>query len=308
MPKMNISRSVVINAPVEKIFSTLNDFNNWQAWSPWLIMEPEAKVTVREDSKYYEWEGNRVGAGNMTVLNEKENEHIDYDLTFLKPWKSKANVSFYFKPVKDGIQVTWTMASSLPFFMFWMKKQMEAFVGMDYDRGLSMLKEHIEKGEIDSKLEFRGVSDFSAAKYIGIKTKCGMQEIGPKMMADFGKLEEYMKENQEIAAGAAYSIYHKWDMVKEQVEYTACVGVKSIPSNVPSNFIASEIPATKVYVMRHVGAYEHLGNAWSTLYTMQRNKEFKMLKGIHPFEMYVNNPQEVAVKDLITDIHFAIKG
>lgn len=307
MPKMNISRSVLVNAPIEKIFSTLNDFNHWQAWSPWLIMEPNTTVNVREDAKYYEWQGSRVGEGNMTVLNEKENEQIDYDLTFLKPWKSKAEVSFYLKSVNDGIQVTWTMASSLPFFMFWMKKQMEAFVGMDYQRGLNMLKEYVEKGEIDSKLEFKGQSDFPGAKYVGVKRSCGFDEMGDKMMADFGKIEEFMKENQEIATGNAFSIYHKWDMVKGQVEYTGCVGVKETPSNLPTHLISGEIPATKIYTMRHIGAYDHLGNAWSTLYTMHRNKEFKPVKGIHPFEAYVSNPQEVATKDLITDVHFAVK-
>ena len=33
-------------------------------------------------------------------------------------------------------ELTWTMDSSLPFFLFWMKKSMEGFIGMDYDPGL----------------------------------------------------------------------------------------------------------------------------------------------------------------------------
>ncbi|MBO3697001.1 GyrI-like domain-containing protein [Roseivirga sp. E12] len=307
MPKMNISRSVLVNAPIEKIFSTLNDFNHWSSWSPWLIMEPNTRVTVREDAKYYEWKGGRVGEGNMTVLNERENESIDYDLVFLKPWKSQAKVSFYMKQVGESIQVTWTMDSSLPFFMFWMKKQMEAFVGMDYERGLNMLKEYIEKGEIDSKLDFKGVSDFPHTHYVGVRTSCSMDKMGDHMMADYGKLEEYAKANEGVATGQAFSIYHKWDMVKQTAEYTACLGVNAKQSGLSGNLVAGEIPATKTYTLRHVGAYDHLGNAWSTLYAMQRGKEFKMAKGIHPFEMYVNSPQEVAPKDLITDIHFAVK-
>ena len=70
---------------------------------------------------------------------------------------------------------------------------------------------------------------------------------------------------------------------------------------------SGEIPATKVHTLRHVGSYVHLGNAWTTLYSMQRNKEFKSAKGIHPFETYVNMPGQVPDKDLITDIHFPVK-
>lgn len=304
---MNINRSVVVNAPIEKIFSSLNDFNHWPKWSPWLIMEPNTKVTVRDDAKYYEWQGGRVGEGNMTILSETENESIDYDLVFLKPWKSQAKVSFYLKPVNDGVQVTWTMDSSLPFFMFWMKKQMEAFVGMDYERGLRMLKEYLEKGEIDSKLEFNGISNFPGTHYVGITTTCSMDAMGDNMMADFGKLMEYGQANQDSATGQAFSIYHKWDMVKQTAEYTACIGVKNKAENLSGNLKAGEIPATKTYALRHVGNYEHMGNAWSTLYAMQRGKEFKMAKGIHPFEMYMNSPEDTAPKDLITDIHFAVK-
>ena len=98
-------------------------------------MEPETKVTVRSDAKYYEWEGDRVGSGNMKIIKEVENATVDYDLMFLKPWKSKAKVSFYLKPEGTSTSVTWTMDSSLPFFLFWMKKMTEA-LGLPADMKL----------------------------------------------------------------------------------------------------------------------------------------------------------------------------
>ena len=44
-------------------------------------------------------------------------------------------VDFYLKSNENSTEVNWTMDSSLPFFMFWMKNQMVEFIGMDYDRG-----------------------------------------------------------------------------------------------------------------------------------------------------------------------------
>ncbi len=307
MPKMNIVRSTSIESSPEKIFSELNNLNSWKYWSPWLVMEPEAKVDVSNDGKYYEWTGKRVGSGNMKITGEKKNESVKYDLTFLEPWKSEAKVTFDVTPNGENCRVQWTMNSSLPWFMFWMKGMMEGFVGMDFDRGLNMLKDYIEKGSIDSKMEFKGESDFPGATYIGIKTTCKMDSIGEAMKADFDKLEEFMNSHPDLNGNAAYSIYHDWNIRKKQTTYTACIAMNEIPEDLPEGFITGNIPSSKVYTLRHVGSYKHLGNAWSTLMSMERNKEFKKNKKMDPFEEYISDPHQTEEKDLITDIHFGTK-
>ena len=304
---MTIKRSITIDAPPEKVFNTLNDFNHWQPWSPWLIMEPGVKVTVADDSKYYEWEGDRVGSGNMQVTAEETNKSVDYDLTFLKPWKSKAKVRFELEAAGDSTEVSWYMDSSLPFFLFWMKKITEAYIGMDYERGLMMLKDYIENGEVYSKLDFKGPASFPETNYVGIKGSCTKQEMPERMGSDFGKIFEFMKDHGDQIIGNGFSIYHKWDMVKNQVEYTVGIQVKAVPENLPSGMIGGKIDAAQTYQLAHTGAYKHLGNAWSTLHNMARAKEFKMNKKAHPFEIYLNRPDEVAEKDLVTEINFVIK-
>lgn len=307
MPAFNVSRSISIDSPPEKVFPILNNLNTWKEWSPWLIMEPEATVKVSDDNKYYDWKGARVGSGNMKITAEEENSSVDYDLNFLTPWKSEAKVRFILDGNGDQTNVSWTMNSSLPWYMFWMVGMMDSWVGMDYERGLKMLKEYTETGVINSKLEWKGESQFPGTKYIGIKTTCGMDEIGEVMMADFGKIEAFLKEYKVTATGNAYTIYHKWDMKKKQTIYTGCVGVNKIPGDLPAGFVSGEIPATKIYSLRHIGKYDHLGNAWSTMMNMGRNKEFKQKRGIHPWEYYVTNPQETAESDNITDVCFAVK-
>jgi len=127
------------------------------------------------------------------------------------------------------------------------------------------------------------------------------------MEADFTKLWSVIGQNTDLVSGEPFSIYHKFEMVKNQVSYTCGVPVKSIPSDLPAGVFSSELKPMKIYTLRHVGAYLHLGNAWTTMQMMMRNKEFKAVKGIHPFETYVNNPGEVDDKELITDINFAVK-
>ena len=146
MPKINVNRSILIKQPKELVYKEINNFNKWKSWSPWLSLEKQAKVSIEPNGKAFNWEGDVIGAGQMSVLKEELNTSIYCDLTFLKPWKSKAKTNFFFKEVVGGTEVSWTMDSQIPFFMFWMKNSMENFIGMDYDRGLLMLKDKVESG------------------------------------------------------------------------------------------------------------------------------------------------------------------
>ena len=309
MPKFVVEKTITIEAPLEEVRTILADFTQWPAWSPWLIMEPEAKVTFGDGNNSYEWDGKRIGSGNMALLREESSNDghcLHYKLNFLKPWNSSANVNFMLSQQNDTTEVVWTMHSSLPFFMFFMKKMMVAWVGMDYQRGLNMLKEYVEAGKINSHLAFAGESDIEAITYIGINKTCATQDIGKAMEEDFTQLERFMATHLGVENGTAFSIYHKWEMVKGRANYTAAIPVKSIPSDLDDNIIVGEIPATRVFTLRHTGDYLHLGNAWSTLHSMIRNKEISCKKDIHPFEVYINSPKDVESSALITDIKFPI--
>ena len=198
------------------------------------------------------------------------------------------------------------MDGSLPFFMFWMKTMMERLIGMDYDRGLLMLKDYIEKGSVGVKLEFLGEEEYPGCTYVGLKSECTIDNIGEVMEADFRKLADFSKENADILTDECFSIYHKFDFNKNKVVYTSAVGVKEKPGNLSSGFISGNVPATKIHTVRHIGPYELSGNAWSAIMAMERGKEFRKKK-MPPMEFYRNSPTETDPKDLISDICMAIK-
>lgn len=306
MPKIALSKSILIDSPVAKVYDIVSDFNQWTVWSPWLLMDPEGKVTVAEDRQSYEWDGKRTGKGNMKITGSKKDTSVEYDLNFLTPWKSYAKVAFELKEVDGKTEATWIMDSSLPWFMFWMKKMMIAFIGMDYERGLRLLKDYAEDGKTHSDLQFLGESTKEGCEFIGIKSTVSIPEIGESMSKEFTQLMEIIVESG-LQTGEPFSQYHKWDMVNQKATYTAAVPVKSIPDKLPAGVIKGSLPSTKVYTLKHTGPYHHLGNAWSTLYNMQRGKEFKLNKKVDPFESYVNSPMEVDEKQLVTEIHFPVK-
>lgn len=307
MPQFQVSRSIHINAPIDTVYEVVSDFNQWRVWSPWLVMEPEATVNVAPDAQYYDWDGKRVGSGNMRITSKNPSESVDYDLTFLTPWKSQAKVRFELSRKGDGTDATWLLDSSLPFFMFWMKKSMTTFIGMDYERGLAMLKDYIETGKVHSSLEVQKDTAYPGCDYVGIKTSCATADIGPKMGADKEKLMAYFADKQDLVSCVPLSIYHKWDPVRGQVSYTYAMPVSAIPDGLSEDFVTGSVPATKLCTVRHTGPYTHIANAWATMNNLQQNKAFKINKRIHPFERYINSPEQVPAEELVTEINFAVQ-
>ena len=309
MPAFSISRSIQIDAPLDTVFTTVRDFRQWPRWSPWLITEPDCVVSYAEDGRSYAWEGDVVGCGRMKILEESPPSEIRYQLEFLKPWKSKADVGFQFRELDEGTEVTWTMKGSVPFFLFFMKKMMTAGMEMDYERGLSMLKDVIEKGSVPSTLEFEEKMK-GAIDYVGFTKACKMEDIGPSMESAFNRMKAWFEGKNCGPSGPPFSIYHKWNMVKRETKYTVGFPVSEIPAEVPEDFVTGTLPEMKAFAIRHTGPYRYLGNAWAAGIMRVRARAFKQRRGIHPFEIYETEPVEGSddeVVTVVTVVHFPMK-
>lgn len=303
MPKMYVSKSIVIHAAPEAVFAKLNDFSQWDGWSPWNILEKGVKSKLSDGNKFFEWEGDLTGSGNMRITGEKANESVFIDLTFLKPWKSKAKVDFQLTAEGEGTRVTWNMQSSMPFFMFFMVKMMKVYIGMDFERGLNLLKDVVETGKNNCQLDFDGVKSIDGFKYIGVQTSTSLDKLSTAMEDDFGKLMAGVSEQQHLLKGQPMTIYNNWNPVKNVVDYVAAVPVSEYPAALPAGFVKGEVPATSVYVVRHTGPYRHLGNAWTSMEMRARGgKKFKKNKRMKPMEVYMNMPGETPDLELVTEI------
>lgn len=304
MPKTHVSHTIGINCPPEKVFEKIADFKQWPGWSPWLILEPGAELSFSEDGRSYEWEGELIGAGTLRKIEEDPGNRLRCRLEILKPWKSASDVTFLLEPGGEGTQLTWQMDGKLPLLMFWMKAMMETIVGMDYNRGLNMLKDLCETGSVPNKIEALGEESFPGKKYVGVTTACKIPEIGEKMGADFQRLEPWVNEQKLDGDNPPFSIYEKWNMSKSDVRYSVGIPVEEIPDSLPEDFVSGEIPAGKIFVVKHTGPYRHLGNAWALGMMLSRNKTFRPRKGAWPFELYVSDPRKTDENDLIVHICF----
>jgi uncharacterized protein YndB with AHSA1/START domain len=148
-----IERTATMSAPPAAPFAQVNDFHNWEAWSPWLEADPQAKVTFEGPPSgpgaIYRWEGNdQVGSGSMTLLESRPNELIRIQLEFLKPFPGAATAQFTFEPEGDQTVVTWSMFGKNGFTgkAIHLVMNMDKMIGDQFDKGLAKMKTVVEAG------------------------------------------------------------------------------------------------------------------------------------------------------------------
>lgn len=306
MPAYHVDRSVRINAAVSKVRPAIENFAEWPKWSPWLCMEPDAKLEVYgtpgQPGHGYDWKGDLVGEGGMNLASVGENE-IDMDLNFLKPFKSKAKVKMEIRSVGENeTEVTWNMDGEMPFFLFFMVGMMKTMIGADYARGLKMLKEYVETGDVLSETKIVGIVDVPGMEYVGVDGESSMAEIGDSFPHTMCKLKELVADLEPN--GQPGAVYRKVDLKKQHCEYTAFVPVKTAAGNTA----AGSIKACKAIKVVHQGSYDNLGNAWSTAMSYQRYKKHKPLKKQYCFELYPSDPETTPEKEIVTEIYVPIRG
>jgi predicted transcriptional regulator YdeE len=309
MPKLKVSHSILIEEKSIKIYDIISNFKRWKAWSPWLLAEPDCLVNNSKNGDFNYWKGEIIGEGKMTISEKSDNhDYLSATLEFLKPWKSKSIIHFLLKEKSEGTEVTWTMEGRLPIFLFWMKKSMEVYIGEDYRRGLNLLKDLIETGKTNSKIEFLGMRTLEGCEFIGIKRHCNIIEISHCMEEDFTSLlTESNQKWEQLIGGFPFAVYHKFDMVKGKVIYTAALPMKSLPSDLPSKYLTGKRPTLETYGLTHTGPYRHISNGWAAIVMHQRARKFKHDKKFPPIEIYLNSPKDTDELKLKTEILFPAK-
>ncbi len=307
----NVKRTITVDKPTSVVFDLVQDFNKWTIWSPWLCLEPDAKVEVSgtgmEVNDTYFWEGKIVGSGIISHTTIVPMDSLVQDIKFLKPFESKSIVYWNFTSVDDSTtSVTWGMKGEMPFLLRFMTKMMEPMVGMDYERGLKMIKDYAEKGYVASEVSIDGIVETPSFKFIGKKTACEMKEVGTSMSADFGDIREWA-DNNNIAYKTALSIYHKFDFMTGECEYTAALPVRADVS-IGEDYYEGEIPIVKALKITFKGDYEHLGNAWAAGMSYMQANKLEENKEVAPFEVYITDPQKEAdERNWITEVYIPIK-
>lgn len=147
----NVSRSISINKPLSEVFTYLKSLKNQDNWSPWAEKDPNMVKTFTgtdgEVGCVSAWVGNKdVGEGEQELTGIVENELIESQLRFLKPFKSTSDAYLRVEKEGEGTKVIWGFkgTNAFPVTIMMVFMNMDKAIGKDFEYGLNKLKSILE--------------------------------------------------------------------------------------------------------------------------------------------------------------------
>ncbi len=145
--RFRVERSTRIAASPERIFSFIEDFRQWPAWSPYEKLDGNMQKSYSGaqagTGAVYQWAGNqKAGEGRMEITKVAPPHSVTIRLDFLKPFEGHNTAEFTMAPDGDATRVTWAVYGPQTYLL----KVMSLFVSMDkllgreFEEGLGNLK------------------------------------------------------------------------------------------------------------------------------------------------------------------------
>ena len=309
------SRSKVVKAPIEVVFKTVNDYEEWPRFSPWNEQDKAAKLTYSDktvgEEAGYSWDGDVLGIGSMETENVVENKAIEQNINFKEPFESSANISWDFEPVEEGTKVTWSMNGKQDF----MTKMYVAFAGSiekntapDFERGLFKLDSITQSDMKKFEITVDGITQHSGGFYLYASASVKMSDYSRKMQELMPKVGGYAKANNITMAGKPFVIYHKWDPENNAVIFSCCIPTTSQITTSENDILTGQLKPFKAVKTTLAGDYEYLEKAWNKAMAYIEDNDLEEPETGIVLESYVTDPASTPnPADWITEIYLEIK-
>ncbi len=144
-PGFVVTRSVVIDAPADKVFGLLEDPRAWKRWSVWNRRDPNMQIEYQGpqtgNGAQWSWHSRTEGDGAMTFVRVDPGKRLGYEL-FIADFGSTSSGAFDLEPQGAHTRVTWWMRGDMGAnpLMRWMSLLADRMVGKDFEAGLANLK------------------------------------------------------------------------------------------------------------------------------------------------------------------------
>ena len=141
-----VERSAALAASPAALFAQVNDHHNFNAWNPFLKLDPHVKNTYSGPDAGVgaacSWDGNSsIGAGSSTITESKPDELVRMRMDWKRPMEGTGTVDFTFQPIGDKTVVTWAMYGQHTFLgkVISVFMDTDKMVGPTFEEGLAEL-------------------------------------------------------------------------------------------------------------------------------------------------------------------------
>ncbi len=231
----NVSRTININGSQKAVFAQVNDFKNWEAWSPWLAEDSTMVFRYGDQTKgkgaRYSWTSEKMGNGNQQIISINGMDTLLTSLNF--EGRDPANGFWYLNEVgKNRTQVTWGITGELGFFKRWQGLFIEGRVANSFETGLGNIKYIIESQKVEivefpvTEVNKDSITYFSVTEMVSMTD---ISELGSEIFArNYGRiLNSLGKKADSLITGPPFAIYHEWNEETRQTQIEFGIPVRS---------------------------------------------------------------------------------
>jgi predicted transcriptional regulator YdeE len=293
-----VTRSIVIAKSTSEVFEYIVDFNNWYKWSPWLLHEPDAQTRTVDGTEVggvHRWEGDLIGAGQMTHRRIIQNERIDIELALYSPRNSKADITWQLSDVTNGVvpatELTWTLVAQMPLPFRPFQNFIAKMIGYDFALGLALLRGQLDPSADHPTLAFDGVVTRTSQTYLTehfsgtfAAMRKAMQEGYPRLWQNASNDAARFEKKPAIAA------YQKVKFMNG----TTMMDMGLAVTHLDAGETGMTLPAGQYFQMTMRGSYEFLPSSWNTIYGQVKMQKLKIDKSRPALEIYQVDPTKVS--------------
>ena len=238
---VHVERSIDIQRPTATVFTVLNSYRSFAAWSPWAQRDPNAvyELTGPEagPGARLSWTGDPrlVGTGWQEIVASQPNSLVRMQLDFDQ--QGVAESSFHIRPSEAGTHLTWGFDTDLLAEQSWFGGLVaryfglffDQWIGTDYEQGLARLKAHVESMPAadfsDLEVEIVEVEPADIL-YVTSEVGPGASDITAGLATAYQEITAYMAERGIERAAQPMAITRIGDQGRYEVE-------AAIPVNFP---------------------------------------------------------------------------
>jgi len=266
----DVSRTIEIDAPREVVYSQVNTLANMEKWGPWretdTLMKSEIIGQDGAVGAINHWDGPDAGEGEQKLTNLIENELVECELHFIKPWQGEAKAYFKLADGEAGkTSISWGMTGEQNMMMRAMSMLpgmgMDDHMGPMFDKGLSNLKTLAESKAVEINSAEIGagtygfiIMDRPAVQYVAMHKEVGFDQIEEFYQVNFPAIAIALGASGNTVNGPASGIYLTWDEENKKTDMAAAFPVEG--NVMIEGYETMVIPSSKVLKATYTGDYE----------------------------------------------------
>ncbi|MCF8372262.1 MAG: SRPBCC family protein [Bacteroidales bacterium] len=286
LPKtVEMGNSIEISASESVVFNQVNNFPNWEKWSPFKSddMTTEYEGPTAGVGAKRTWTSEKMGSGSQIIDESTPFSSIETSLDFGADGKSTS--TWTFEKMDVGVKVTWGMTMidlSWPMgriFGLMAPGWMDPF----FTKGLQSLKDTCE-----AMPDYSGINEIvtTPATTYAINDSCLLADMEMKMGEVYGKLVQFFMKNQLEMAGPPLCIYHVWNP-EGFIHFEAAIPTMQTIGD-QGEIVVSGISESKAVEYLYVGSYDGLGTGHELLGNYISDCGYQMAGS--PYEEYLTDP------------------